>query len=209
MVGAWPPECEERSRVEKVEFTMRRNEIVRRAVGLLFGAWLVLCGCTPGEEGAGATGDTEGERNARRSGEVSGDDPQEATAPPSSEPEGPDPRGKGEPAEAEKPAPGGGLFGSLERARQKARVRRARADLRVLKQAVMIHRLQNGVFPRESGWPDALRPLVADEKQLVDPWGHPYVYRRLGAGEFEILSFGADGKEGGEGSDADLSSRQR
>lgn len=36
-----------------------------------------------------------------------------------------------------------------------------------------------------------------------DPWGNPYVYRREGA-SFSIKSYGADGREGGEGNDADI-----
>jgi general secretion pathway protein G len=38
-----------------------------------------------------------------------------------------------------------------------------------------------------------------------DPWGRPYVYRTPGkAGEFELVSYGRDGKPGGSGEDADL-----
>jgi general secretion pathway protein G len=37
-----------------------------------------------------------------------------------------------------------------------------------------------------------------------DPWGSEYEYRMSGR-RFEIISLGADGKEGGEGLDADLS----
>lgn len=41
----------------------------------------------------------------------------------------------------------------------------------------------------------------------VDPWGNPYVYRAPGRnGGYEIVSFGADGKEGGEGDNADIKS---
>ncbi|MFH5806757.1 type II secretion system major pseudopilin GspG [Alienimonas sp. DA493] len=40
-----------------------------------------------------------------------------------------------------------------------------------------------------------------------DPWGRPYQYSRPGrSGPFEVLSLGADGREGGEGGDADISS---
>lgn len=40
-----------------------------------------------------------------------------------------------------------------------------------------------------------------------DPWGNAYVYRSPGHnGGFEILSYGADGKEGGEGENADVTS---
>ncbi len=40
-----------------------------------------------------------------------------------------------------------------------------------------------------------------------DPWGVAYVYRSPGrSGGYEILSFGADGREGGEGENADVTS---
>jgi general secretion pathway protein G len=38
-----------------------------------------------------------------------------------------------------------------------------------------------------------------------DPWGNDFVYKLTGR-KFEIISYGADGKEGGTGVDADLSS---
>jgi general secretion pathway protein G len=37
-----------------------------------------------------------------------------------------------------------------------------------------------------------------------DPWGHDYVYKTSGR-KFEIICLGADGLEGGEGADADIS----
>lgn len=40
-----------------------------------------------------------------------------------------------------------------------------------------------------------------------DPWGGAYVYRAPGrSGGYEIVSYGADGKEGGDGEDADINS---
>lgn len=40
-----------------------------------------------------------------------------------------------------------------------------------------------------------------------DPWGKPYVYLSPGrSGGYEIVSHGADGREGGEGDDADIAS---
>ncbi len=40
-----------------------------------------------------------------------------------------------------------------------------------------------------------------------DPWGTPYKYLAPGRnGGYEIVSFGADGKEGGEGDNADINS---
>jgi len=41
----------------------------------------------------------------------------------------------------------------------------------------------------------------------TDPWGHPYVYRSPGEhGAYDILSYGADGQEGGTGVAADIAS---
>ncbi|MEM8912350.1 MAG: type II secretion system major pseudopilin GspG [Planctomycetota bacterium] len=40
-----------------------------------------------------------------------------------------------------------------------------------------------------------------------DPWGNPYEYiSPAPSGPFEIVSLGADGREGGQGGDADISS---
>lgn len=40
-----------------------------------------------------------------------------------------------------------------------------------------------------------------------DPWGNPFVYRTPGRnGGYEVISYGADGKEGGEGDNADINS---
>jgi len=40
-----------------------------------------------------------------------------------------------------------------------------------------------------------------------DPWGHPYVYRFPGEhGSYDIISYGADGQEGGTGTAADVTS---
>ena len=43
-----------------------------------------------------------------------------------------------------------------------------------------------------------------------DPWGRPYVYRSPGQyGGYDILSYGADGQEGGTGAAADITSWSR
>ena len=41
----------------------------------------------------------------------------------------------------------------------------------------------------------------------TDPWGRPYQYVVPGAsGPYDVMSFGADGREGGEGKDMDITS---
>jgi general secretion pathway protein G len=43
-----------------------------------------------------------------------------------------------------------------------------------------------------------------------DPWGHPYVYRSPGEhGPYDIVSYGADGQQGGTGTAADIESWKR
>lgn len=58
------------------------------------------------------------------------------------------------------------------------------------------------LYKPSSFFSDAL--LQNDPK---DPWGHPYQYNCPGAKEpFDVISYGADGREGGEGADADIRS---
>jgi general secretion pathway protein G len=43
-----------------------------------------------------------------------------------------------------------------------------------------------------------------------DPWGHPYVYRSPGEhGSYDLISYGADGQEGGTGTAADITNWAR
>ena len=102
-------------------------------------------------------------------------------------------------------------------AQDRAMVEKAGADIAVLEQAVETYRLDNLTFPGD------LQALVAAPAGLArperyrqggyvrrlpeDPWGNPYQYRQPGRDNrpFEIISLGADGQEGGEGNDADIS----
>jgi len=53
-----------------------------------------------------------------------------------------------------------------------------------------------------AGW---LGPY-AREAELKDPWGHPLEYKVPGSsGPYELMSYGRDGKPGGESVDADIS----
>jgi general secretion pathway protein G len=48
-------------------------------------------------------------------------------------------------------------------------------------------------------------PLLT--RAAVDPWGHPYQYNAPGReGPYEVISFGADGRPGGDGGDKDIGS---
>lgn len=102
----------------------------------------------------------------------------------------------------------------------RAMVTKARADIAVLEQAVETYRLDNLTFPDDlqalvSAPPGLSQPQRYRQGGYVrrlpdDPWGNPYRYRRQSAhgGQFDIYSLGADGKEGGEGNDADLGNWQ-
>lgn len=104
-----------------------------------------------------------------------------------------------------------------------ARVTVANTDLRTISAALKMYRLDNGDYPTTEQGLKALaektaiapvpRNWPADgylSPVPVDPWGNPYVYRSpAGDAPFEILSYGKDGKPGGEGLDADLSDRRR
>jgi general secretion pathway protein G len=53
-------------------------------------------------------------------------------------------------------------------------------------------------------------PYVKGNAIPNDPWGHPYVYRSPGQhGTYDLISYGADGQEGGNGTAADITSWQR
>ena len=50
-------------------------------------------------------------------------------------------------------------------------------------------------------------PYLKKENSLIDPWGEPYEYRFPGDhGEYDLFTLGADGREGGDGEAADVTS---
>ena len=87
----------------------------------------------------------------------------------------------------------------------KGRVAAATDQVRSLKVALETYHLEHGTFPSQEEGLDALKPLL--EKELGnDPWGHPYVYKYPGdhGDDPDVMSYGADGKPGGAGNDADI-----
>lgn len=105
----------------------------------------------------------------------------------------------------------------------RAMIGKTRADVATLETALEQYRLDNLVFPTtEQGLQALVRPpadLARPERYRQggyvrrlpeDPWGNPYQYRRPSAhGQaFDVFSYGADGREGGEGEDADLGNWQ-
>ena len=102
-----------------------------------------------------------------------------------------------------------------------AKVTAAKADIATMSQALDMYRIDNGHYPSTE---QGLQALVSKpggtpepknwnssgymkKKELPkDPWGNDYQYIRYPDGRFDILSYGADGQEGGEEYDADISS---
>ena len=102
-----------------------------------------------------------------------------------------------------------------------ARVTVAKTDMRTLGSALKFYKLDNYVYPTtEQGLQALLRkpesqPLPRNYPEggylegtdlPKDPWGNEYIYRSPGEENrpFEIISLGADGKEGGEGVEKDI-----
>jgi general secretion pathway protein G len=101
-----------------------------------------------------------------------------------------------------------------------ARITAARQDIGSIVQALKLYKLDNRRYPTTEQGLQALvkKPTAAPiasnwkgngylERLPKDPWGNPYQYLQPGLrGEIDVMSTGADGATGGEGSDADMGS---
>lgn len=99
-----------------------------------------------------------------------------------------------------------------------ARAAAAKADIATLMSALRLYKLDNRNYPTSAQGLSALvqKPTLDPvpqswkgylEKLPNDPWGHPYQYLNPGLhGEIDVMSLGADGAAGGEGTDADIGS---
>ncbi len=94
-----------------------------------------------------------------------------------------------------------------------AKVKRAKADIRTFSMVLDTYFMQHNSYPTTE---EGLKKLVEEGKikkrkdVLKDPWGNYYEYRSPGENDskndYEIWSYGADGKPGGEEYDADIKS---
>lgn len=88
----------------------------------------------------------------------------------------------------------------------RAKLNRARSDVATYESALAAFYGDNGRYPSSDEGLAALTPKYVD-KLRGDPWSRPYNYNQPGrSGAFEVFSYGADGREGGEGADADVAS---
>src|SRR5688500_12227612 len=97
----------------------------------------------------------------------------------------------------------------------KSEIQVAKAQIESLEKALDQFRLDNRRYPSTEEGLDALvsKPTAASSwagpylKKSVptDPWGRAYVYRTPGGkAEYEVVTYGRDGKPGGTGEDADI-----
>lgn len=97
----------------------------------------------------------------------------------------------------------------------KSEVKAAQAQIKGLETALDQYRLDVGRYPSTEQGLAALNAQPAGQtrwqgpylKKAVppDPWGNPYQYRFPGEhGDFDLYSFGQDGKPGGTGEYADI-----
>lgn len=104
-------------------------------------------------------------------------------------------------------------FGQIGKSEAKA----AKAQLDALEKALDQYRLDVGRYPSTEAGLAALVTKPANETRWagpylkkavpLDPWSRPYVYKSPGEhGEYDLLSLGKDGRPGGAGDDADITS---
>lgn len=97
----------------------------------------------------------------------------------------------------------------------KSEVATARAQIDALEKALDQYRLDTGRYPSTELGLKALVERPPDEPKWngpylkksvpLDPWGKPYVYKVPGQKwDFELVSYGRDGRPGGSGEDADI-----
>lgn len=93
----------------------------------------------------------------------------------------------------------------------KGRQNTARLEVSTLCNAVETYYTATGSYPTNE---EGLAVLTKASKKLpeplikqlpIDPWGNAYQYNQPGQREaYEVICFGADGHEGGDGGDADI-----
>jgi general secretion pathway protein G len=97
----------------------------------------------------------------------------------------------------------------------KSEVKAARAQINALGKALDVYRLDTGHYPAQEAGLQALVIAPSNEPKWQgpylekavppDPWGQSYVYRIPGEhGDYDLISYGKDGKPGGTDENADI-----
>ena len=101
-----------------------------------------------------------------------------------------------------------------------ANVQVAKSDIKKIEQAMLMFKINQGSYPTQQQGIKSLNENPGNLKKPgkypsggfinelpEDPWGNDYIYIYPGRyGEFDIISYGADGQPGGEGENADINS---
>jgi general secretion pathway protein G len=103
-----------------------------------------------------------------------------------------------------------------------AKISAAKSQIEALTLALNSYRMDNDAFPSTEQGLEALRtmPTTGDAPHNwkgpylsrvlpLDPWGRPYMYvspGRTNTGSFDLYTLGRDGRAGGDGEDADITS---
>jgi general secretion pathway protein G len=102
-----------------------------------------------------------------------------------------------------------------------SKVKAATIQIESLTSALDLYALDTGRYPSSSDGLNALierpgsemswgGPYLKGNAVPNDPWGKPYIYHAPGQhGAYDIMSYGADGQEGGIGAAADITSWTR
>lgn len=105
-----------------------------------------------------------------------------------------------------------GFSGSLGKAKHEL----AKSGISLIAGRIELYRMEAGQWPSNDDGLGTLSDPQADpsavfylsQDQLLDPWNRPYLYLTPGPDghPYEVLTYGADGRVGGTGEDADVSS---
>ena len=87
-----------------------------------------------------------------------------------------------------------------------AKVDRAKLDMGSIQNALKLYYAKKGNYPDTATGLKALVDTRSLEAVPKDPWGNDYMYLNEG-GKPVIISYGADGTQGGEDDSADISSK--
>ena len=92
------------------------------------------------------------------------------------------------------------FIGKVDEARQID----AQAQIGLLGQALDLYRLEKGKYPSNEEGLKAIQSYLKKELPK-DPWGNEFHYKSPGDhGDYDLVSYGADNAEGGEGNDLDI-----
>ena len=105
---------------------------------------------------------------------------------------------------------------------EEARQMKAKVQMESIETALRLYKLDNGDYPTtEQGLQALVEPptvgalprawreggYLEKGKMPKDPWENDYIYLCPGLhGDFDLISYGADGQPGGEGKNADINS---